>query len=77
MSTPSGGAASGNVGNGGGSNDENNGNNSENNNGGSTPVITDGTIISVIATVETDAEKILLLLSLGAANSLVLEEMSN
>ena len=64
MTTPSGEAAGGNVGNGGGNTGS----------GGSTDI---SGFDSVIAVVETDAEKILILLALGVSDSLVLDGISN
>ncbi len=63
MTTPSGGAANGNVG----------GNTGNGDNGGNTDI----TIDSVIAVVGSDAEKILILLTLGLSDSLVLDGITN
>ena len=71
MTTPSGNAEDGNTGNGSG------GGNTGSGSVGNTTVIPDGSIISIVATVDTDAEKILLMLALGVSESLVLDELSN
>ena len=63
MTTPSGGASDGNAG----------GNTGSGNNSGNTDITMD----SVIAVVESDAEKILILLALGMADSMVLDGLSN
>ena len=80
MTTPSGNASNGNVSNGSGSgstNSGNSGNTGNNNNTGNNTGNNEALVNPVIAVVSTDAEKILVLLALGASDSLVLEGLTN